>query len=309
MRLLPRPFPRRHLAGTLAVFALLCLSAAAQAAPVVGFVEHFPGTSLQGWDGGAVESNPGSGGKGGVGDGFLRISTPNGFQHNLGVRSSGAQYTGDWLAAGIEQVRLWLNDVGADDPLEIHFSIGTFTNLWQYDAAFLPPHQEWAEFVVDLTSSAGWTRIIGSGTFTQALQGAQVVHLRHDLAPFMQAPDELDGDVGIDRILLSNGLLDVRPGGPAAPRALQLAAPAPNPSRGDVALALELFEAGPVRIEVVDAMGRLVRRAMLVSEGPGRRVWTWDGRDDGGRAMAAGHYRVRASGPSGGMSRALVRIE
>jgi hypothetical protein len=287
----------------------LSLAAGASAAPTLGFVERFPGTSLNGWGGGAVNSNPGTGGFGGAGDGFARFSTPNGFQRNLGIRAATTPYIGNWVAAGITQVRLWLNDVGAADPLEMHFSVGDISNLWQYNPGFVPPNGEWAEFVVDLSSDVGWTQIIGTGTFTQALQGVGIVHVRHDRAPFMQIPDEIEGDVGLDNVLLTNGLVGVPPGGPVVPRALRLAPPTPNPSRGDVALGFEVFEPGPVRIEVVDATGRLVHRVELPQAAPGGRTWTWDGRDGAGRMAPPGYYRVRATGPSGGMSRALLRVE
>jgi hypothetical protein len=300
----------RHLCPfALVLGGLLGLAAAAGAAPTLGFVETFPGNSVGTWGGGADFSNPGTGGTGGVPDGYLLIKTPNGTVHSLGSDSGGSEYLGDWTAAGITQVRLWLNDVGTDDPLEMHFVIGkAFTNVWQYNPGFLPPLHQWAEFVVDLSSSANWTRIIGTGTFTQALQDVDRVLVRHDKTPYMMMPDAIDGDVGLDHLLLTNGVVGVpRAAGPV-PRALSLAAPMPNPSRGEVLLAIEAFEPGGVRLEIVDAAGRLVRHADLLSAGAGTLRWTWDGRDDQGRAAPAGYYSVRASGRAGGVSRGLVRI-
>lgn len=311
MRTARRSLPRllRVAVPALGLAAALSLPFTAHAAPVLGFVENFPAGSLQGWGGGAVVTNPGTGGFHGPGDGFLRFSTPNGFSHNLGARSFGAEYVGNFAAAGITEVRLWLNDVDADDPLEMHFSIGGNLNLWQYNVGFLPPEGEWAEFVVDLGSDANWTQLVGPGTFAGALQAASLIHVRHDHAPFVQTPDMLDGDVGLDRILLTNGVLGVPPGGPRVPRALVLAAPAPNPSRGSVILALETFEPGAVRIEIVDAAGRMVRTAELADAAPGARRWTWDGLDASGRRASPGYYRVRAVGRSGGMSRGLILID
>ena len=300
-----------RLSSGLALVLVLVLADArvGRAAPTLGFVENFPGTSLQGWDGGALESNPGTGGQGGAGDGYLRFTTPNGAQHNLGVRSIGAEYVGNWTAAGIDRVVLWLNDVGADQPLEMHFSLGGFSNLWQFNGAFNPPENSWGEFVVPLTNPAGWTQIIGFGTFEEALQSVAVVHVRHDAAPFMQVPDPLDGEVGLDRIHLTSSLLDVPSPHPTVPRALQLAPPSPNPSRGDVSLSLETFDSAPVRLEILDASGRIVQRTELAGASPGTRTWTWDGRNAAGRKVAPGYYRVRATGVAGGMSRGLVRTQ
>lgn len=304
--------PSRHprLSGiALSLAALLLLAGSVHAAPTLGFVENWTGGGLNDWGGGATYANPGTGGFSGAGDGYLVMST-NAFQQKLGGRTFSAAYQGDWQAAGITQVRVWLNDVGTDDPLEMHFSIGIEqANFWQYDIAFLPPAGQWAEYVVDLSSATNWTHHIGTGTFAAALQGATNIHLRHDQAPYTQTPDNIIADVGIDRLLLTNGVVGVEPDGRAVAQPLRLAAPYPNPSNGPVAFSLEVYDGGAVTLEIVDVAGRRVRGAELAAGGPMSRIWTWDGRDDAGRPTPAGVYRVRATSPSGGVSRGLVRID
>ncbi|MCD4690560.1 hypothetical protein K8S17_03785 [bacterium] len=77
-----------------------------------------------------------------------------------------------------------------------------------------------------------------------------------------------------------------------APEARLLAAP--NPSRGDVMLALELSVGGSVpRIAIYDVAGRLVRT--LESRVP----VLWNGRDECGRPVASGVYFARASWAGG----------
>jgi len=232
----------------------------------------------------------------------------------LGAHSDGPEYAGNWSAAGITQVRLWLNDVNATDALEIHFSLGKAPlfpdpgNFWQYNVGFIPPPGLWKEFVVDL-SSASWTQIIGSGSFANALTTVNRVHVRHDLAPFMKTPDLAEGDVGMDHLLLTNDVVGVEPGqGGWVGRPVELAPPAPNPSRGPVALSLVSPDREPVHIQIVDAGGRAVRRAELPGGTAGARIWTWDGADDHGRQVAPGYYRARAWGASGGTSRPLIRV-
>jgi hypothetical protein len=112
----------------------------------------------------------------------------------------------------------------------------------------------------------------------------------------------------MDHLLLTNGIVGVEPERRTVMQPVQLAAPVPNPSRGPVALALQVFDGGAVRVDVVDAAGRRVRSAELAAGGSVQRVWTWDGLDDSGRAVPAGYYRVRATSPSGGTSRGLVRV-
>ena len=85
---------------------------------------------------------------------------------------------------------MFLNDVNAQQPFEIHFSLGhAQVNFWQYDIGFVPPHNQWAEYVISLSSSLNWTQIIGTGSFANALMNVDRFHFRHDLAPYMQSPD------------------------------------------------------------------------------------------------------------------------
>lgn len=302
------PGHARH--GLALAAALLLIAPNALAAPVVGFVEDWPGTSTQGWAGGPshiVFSNPGTGGVGGAADGYLLgTMTASNF---FGARSFGAEYTGDWTAAGVQAVRFALNDVGVTDGFEIHFCIGTLANFWQYNTGYIAPANQWSSFTVDLSDSNAFTHIIASDGlgYAFALQNATAILLRHDLAPFGQFPDTIRGDVGIDRVELLGTQVGVGDP-PAIPRALTLRAPQPNPSRGPVAFAIETSDAGPVTLEIVDVQGRRVRREVLAAGTAGPRTWLWDGLDLNGRRVAAGSYRVRATGGSGGASRSLVRL-
>jgi hypothetical protein len=294
---------------------LLALAVAAPviAQPVAGFRESFPGTSLDGWASGATISNPGTGGVLGPGDGYLLISQTSPFA-NLGAFAPTSSYIGNWTAAGITQVRLWLNDVNTQDTLEMHVALGKGampnSNFWQCNTGFIPPHNQWAMFIVDLTQPANFTQIgTGTGTFAAALQNVDRILIRHDKAPYVMSPDVVIGDVGVDEILLTNGTLGVDPGARATTIAPVRLAPAlPNPSRGAVTLRMETYDSAPVRIQVVDAMGRMIRHAEIPGAAPGTRRWTWDGTDDRGVVVAAGYYRVRAIGAAGGTSQPLVRV-
>jgi hypothetical protein len=205
-RILPGSLARIIACFTLAVAPAIAASAA-HAMPLIGFTENWIGTSLDGWDGGSDLSNPGSGGIGGPGDGFLLISTP--FPTHLGARSMGGEYQGDWLASGVNKVVLWLNDVNGADALEIHFALGNSTNFWEYNVGFKPPHNAWQQYSVDLSSEANFTRIIGQGTFAAALQHVDRIHLRHDVAPYLQSPDPIQGDFGLDGLTLTNDAVPV----------------------------------------------------------------------------------------------------
>jgi hypothetical protein len=309
----PRPASRVRF-GFAALTLLLAgtLAASAWSAPVVGFRENFSGTAFTGWSSGSALSNPGANGALGPTDGYLNIAVPGPLAGNLGAFSASANYVGDWTAAGITQVRLWLRDVNAQEDLEIHVALGNgaLGNFWQCNTGFIPPHGEWAPFVVDLTAAANFSQIgFGTGTFAAAKQNVDRILVRHDKAPYIQQPNTIVGDFGLDQILLTNGITGVDgPGHLAVGQPLRLAPAAPNPSRGAVTFRMEASEATPVRLQIVDAQGRIIRHAETSAAAAGPLSWTWDGQDDHGRAAPAGYYRVRAIGRSGGMSQPLVRV-
>ncbi len=300
----------RARSGAVGLALAALVHAPATAGPTIGFVESFPGAgNTAGWDGGALESNPGTGGIGGAGDGFLQIALTD-FASRLGAKNEGANYVGDWLAAGADRVRFSLNDIGGDQNFEIHFALGNVNNFWQYNVGFIPPNGSWSEFTVDLSDSTNFTQTISFDVFGYrfALANADRVLIRHDKAPFVQQPDAILGEVGIDEFKIESTTVHVGDAPIAGGRGVQLAPPFPNPARGGATFAFESFDDAPVTISIVDARGREVRRAVLAGS-PGRRSWTWDGRDEAGRATAVGVYRVRAHGPAGGTSRALVRVD
>ena len=72
----------------------------------------------------------------------------------------------------------------------------------------------------------------------------------------------------------------------------------PNPFNAEVALSFDLPEEVSVALVLYDALGRPVRRLV---EGPlaaGRYRFVWDGRDQGGRAVASGVYFYRLAADS-----------
>ncbi len=177
-------------------------SSAALALAAVGTVVEFNGGSDQGFSSSqTVVTNVASGGVGGAGDGYLSIDSA-GFTVNLGAATSDADLTG--CLSDVGTIQFSLNDIGADEALEIHvgFGVNGGGNFWQANAGFAPPNGSWQQFEVDLTDESQWTQTIGSGSFADAKANANRFLIRHDNAPYMQIPDALDGDFGVDGITL-----------------------------------------------------------------------------------------------------------
>jgi serine protease len=72
-----------------------------------------------------------------------------------------------------------------------------------------------------------------------------------------------------------------------------------NPSRGSATLALRLSRAGPVRVQLFDVRGRLIRRLEEGQVPAGERLVRWDGKDDRGRMVGSGVYFFRVVTPDG----------
>lgn len=297
-----------RLATSIPLVALTLLAAfapRAQAQPVLGFIEDFPGTSLGSWSGGAIYSNPGTGGFGGAGDGYLVSTTLS--LGNLGTVSFGAEYAGDWVAAGITQVRCWMRDEGGSGDLSIHLSFSDGSNTWQQDAGIVPPTNAWGLYVVDLVEG-DFTHNRGStGTFTGTLSAVDRFHFRHDLPPYGASPDIVQGSFGLDHVLLTNGTVSVEPGS-FATRPVLLAPPYPNPARGRVTFQIHQPEALPVTLTLLDAAGRQVRKVEFAGAASAPRLWMWDGTGDDGFPLPAGVYRAIARGANGGMARTVTLL-
>jgi hypothetical protein len=90
--------------------------------------------------------------------------------------------------------------------------------------------------------------------------------------------------------------------------ALDLAA-FPNPSRGPATLSFSLPHAGRASLAVYDVAGRQLARVADATFAAGRHEFTWDGRDDAGRRVAAGVYLLRLEAGSVASTRRVVRLD
>jgi len=109
---------------------------------------------------------------------------------------------------------------------------------------------------------------------------------------------------GVIRVLINDGLRganfevtgltvlptsDVTPGWSASPLRL-LVRSYPNPTDGRSSIAYALESSGPVRIDLHDATGRLIRTLLDGRMPAGRHDTIWDGRDGEGHPVPAGVY-------------------
>jgi hypothetical protein len=83
---------------------------------------------------------------------------------------------------------------------------------------------------------------------------------------------------------------------------------APNPFNPATTLRFRTGAAGAVRLTVYDARGRQVRMLVNQQLSAGEHAARWDGRDDAGRAVAAGVYLARVTASSGEATTAKLML-
>ncbi|HYM79931.1 MAG TPA: PQQ-dependent sugar dehydrogenase [Candidatus Limnocylindria bacterium] len=115
------------------------------------------------------------------------------------------------------------------------------------------------------------------------------------LSAVFETVESDNGRVQTIEVVEGTGTTDV----PLMPARLALSNAFPNPSRGPVALSLELPGTAQVTLSVHDIQGREVWSRPAESYAPGRWLLAWPGQDHDGGRMPNGLYlaRVRADGP------------
>jgi hypothetical protein len=97
------------------------------------------------------------------------------------------------------------------------------------------------------------------------------------------------------------------PGDEPAPR-LALAVASANPAAGQAMLRIDLTRSGPVRLDLFDAAGRLVREIAAGRFPAGEWFRKWDGRDLEGRAAPSGLYFARLDAEGRSLVRRIMLV-
>ncbi len=92
--------------------------------------------------------------------------------------------------------------------------------------------------------------------------------------------------------------------GPAVKNATALVMP--NPAPGRCTVSFDVASAGPVRVEVLDVGGRVIRSLANGSMAAGPHSLAWDGRDETGRALGSGVYLARILSGNGAATEKVI---
>ncbi len=167
--------------------------------------------------------------------------------------------------------------------------------------------QTWLPLAHIVSSRPAWTRTVAELAAVVPLTTQTSVRFQ---ACSLNQPGIVEAAVDDIRVLVFRDALTAAPDPIATPARFALQPAQPNPFNPSTRLTFTLPAAGAARLRVYDLGGRLVRT--LVDESSlaaGSHVATWDGRDDGGRAAAAGIYvgRLDANGQTASRRMVLVK--
>ena len=195
------------------------VSSSSARAVTLGQLDDFEDGTTMNWAGGRVTiTQEADGGPAGVGDGYLQVS-----QINFHVATNNeAQWTGDYLSAGVAGIRMDLNPISVTpNPLNPDGILGMRLVLFGPGGAFtsvtpITLEEGWNSYVFDLSDMMFLTgstiRWPGGGTevLADTLADVSIFLIRHDPGaspkPVGQHPEHITATLGLNNIRAAPGL-------------------------------------------------------------------------------------------------------
>lgn len=193
-------FSHRVCAAGLVLFVTWC-AAPARAALVFGQVDAFQDGTTMGWSEGASTPNEpanASGGRRGASDLYVRNVSSGGFggAGSKQIMFNGAQWAGDYNAAGVTRIGGWAANFGTTPlHLRVAFSNG-FNRFSSTRAVDLPADGVWRQFRIDI-SAADVTTVAGAVAPADALSNVTELRLLSGASP-SYVGDVVAATLGVD---------------------------------------------------------------------------------------------------------------
>lgn len=159
-------------------------------------------SGADGW----ARGDPALGGPGGASDGYLELASVGGLgQNGRLVTFNRLQWSGDYLAAGVEAIGVFLDNLGATD-LEIRLAFGDndaplLGETWYAttEGVVLPAGSGWVLAVFPI-GSADLQSAQGTATYAELMSNVATLRILHVETP-QAIGDPIPATLGVDRIV------------------------------------------------------------------------------------------------------------
>jgi len=185
---------------TLFLFVAASFGTIASSQIVFGQVDTFEDGTLMAWEGANPENIP-TGGPGGAGDHFMRLTSVGGSgpSSRLAVRNT-LQWSGNYLTAGVDRVTFHMLYLGTEvlSMRAVLWEPAT-TQFTSTVPIMISASAEWQTLSFDLRESA-LTRVAGSATYNEVITGASQLMFRHQSGGPSSAGTPIATTAGFDNI-------------------------------------------------------------------------------------------------------------
>ncbi|MEO7454153.1 MAG: hypothetical protein ABIV13_05255 [Fimbriimonadales bacterium] len=190
--------------------AVLVAIGAISVAPAItlGQIDTFEDGTIMDWNGdqGTPPANVVTGGPRGVDDNYIRVfSGIGGAMHNSMYNQF--QWTGDWLAAGVNVVEVHVKNDGPDAVNLRAVWHGQLMARWtSTKAVAIPADGVWYKVAFPCRESDLTKVLVGQGgeTYSQVMSDVERFMIRHDSGPPSSGGSPVEATVGYDNIEASN---------------------------------------------------------------------------------------------------------
>ncbi|MCW5941840.1 MAG: PEP-CTERM sorting domain-containing protein [Fimbriimonadaceae bacterium] len=159
---------------------LILAASAANAQISLGKLDTFQDGTVMGWSGGAAPTNIADGGPLGAGDRYLQITSDGGSGAGGKLATYNFNWSGDYTAAQVTGVEVWIQNLSATETLEMRAVILSGATRWTSNSPLvLAPGSGWTQHTFSLLES-DITRVLGSTSYTATMASVSRLMFRHD---------------------------------------------------------------------------------------------------------------------------------
>jgi hypothetical protein len=295
----PRVFPAVLTAAMMFVSGVL-------SAQTLGQTDDFQNGTLDSWSSGNNNPTPpvntSTGGPAGSGDRYMHATSSGGSGAGSKlVVSNFSQWTGNYTAAGIGNIRMTLKNEGTS-ALQMRIALlSNSSSCASTNAISVPVGSGWIN--VNFPVSSSLLTLLSGSSVAAILSNVTELRMMHAASPATQG-SSIAAQLGIDNITATASVTSIDASPAVSPQVISLSQNYPNPFNPSTRIPYMLSSAGAVRLAVYNLLGQ--QAAILVNgmQSAGAHEAAFDA-----SAFPSGTYFYRLETAAGVLVRKLVIVK